>query len=401
MIIEVENMSETEDYEFDLSELFKTLWNGKIIIFLSTAFFLLLGILYTKQKTISYEVTTLLQNGNPSAFIEYKVVNQVLKENKLFFEFNKFVSYKIDTYSIFNLFVNEFKDFEEMISVLSENSYVIQKIKDLDENGKRRALINFAKSFKLIPTADSNEKDLQWTMSFVWHDDVEGKRLFKKALSIVLDNTKKTVIKDINVLANLIDLKSQRDIQAIQTQLDLIEKSQHLRIAKRIQFLKEHSKIAKKINLEKNINYPNTRMRSEPNKLEPSPANALTYEDNIVLGYDYNFDNFPYYLRGHIAIDEEIKIINDRSFDKQLLMASGYVNLKNKLLSLENNLASSQLRDTANIIQKDKMNNWIEYDLEFADSILQFNTRIFLIFCTLLGLIFGSIYVIISKIRKI
>ena len=45
--------------------------------------------------------------------------------------------------------INEFNDYEEMITVLSENEYVKNKIKNLNDKEKRKALINFAKNLKL------------------------------------------------------------------------------------------------------------------------------------------------------------------------------------------------------------------------------------------------------------
>ena len=92
------------------------------------------------------------------------------------------------------MLIDEFNDYETMINVISNDEFVRQSIKDLDENDKRKALIKYAKSFEITPPS-KNEKN--WMLSFEWHDDEEGSRLLNEALILTLINVKTTLLNDI------------------------------------------------------------------------------------------------------------------------------------------------------------------------------------------------------------
>ena len=66
-----------------------------------------------------------------------------------------------------------------MIDVLSKDEYVKQSIKGLDEIGKQRALIKYAKLFKLKPPRNDEEN---WLLSFVWVDPWRGSNLLNDAI---------------------------------------------------------------------------------------------------------------------------------------------------------------------------------------------------------------------------
>ena len=134
----------TYDDETDLFELFKTLWDGKWKIIATTFVAAIIGVVYSSVKPNLFEVSTPIQNAKSSVFLPYTLLNSLLKENNLYFD------YKFDSESMFKTFVDEFNDYEEMVDVLSEDKFIKQSIKDLDDNDKKKALINFAKKFKII-----------------------------------------------------------------------------------------------------------------------------------------------------------------------------------------------------------------------------------------------------------
>ena len=129
------------DDEIDLFELFETLWREKWKIITTTFVAALLGITFSFVQPNSYQVSTPIQNGKQSVFLSYTSLNDLLKKNQF--------SLSVDEQKMFEMFVAEFNDYEEMINVLSDNYFVKQSIEELDEIGKRRALIGFAKSFAL------------------------------------------------------------------------------------------------------------------------------------------------------------------------------------------------------------------------------------------------------------
>ena len=66
------------------------------------------------------------------------------------------------------------------------------------------------------------------------------------------------------------------------------------------------------------------------------------------------------------AIDKEIQIIKERSEKDNVLMADGYLKTKKKLLLVMNDNRPNELRDAVKIIVNDDINNWINFNLEFA-----------------------------------
>ena len=68
-------VSRQNDDEIDLFELFETLWRGKWKIIVTTVIATLVGIAFSLSKPNSYEVSTPIENGKPSVFLKYKLIN--------------------------------------------------------------------------------------------------------------------------------------------------------------------------------------------------------------------------------------------------------------------------------------------------------------------------------------
>jgi len=265
---------------------------------------------------------------------------------------------------------------------LSDNYFVKQSIEELDEIGKRTALIGFAKSFALKRPSRDGEN---WLLSFEWHDNFEGARLLDDAIQQTLINTQKATKDNIDNLASSVDIRNSLELDNLRNELSLIEQKQIGRENKRLQYLIEQSAIAKEIGIESNTLNSNDLSQSSQNGI------SLSVSSNAV----------PFYLRGYKAIEKEISLISNRSDEEALLMKSGYIEIKEKILSLENDLSLSQLRTASQLIATDSPNKWVEYDLAFADSKSQKKSKLYVALSILLGGMFGAMYVLVSNsIRK-
>ena len=353
-------MKTTQNDELNLLHLFETLWRKKFTLFFITLISLCLGIFYTFNQKITFKVSTPIYYAKQSLFIKYRAINEVLKENESVLIENELDSYLVDEQSIFNKFIIEFKDYEEVKSVLKNNKFVKESIKNLSKADQKIQLMSPAKSFKILTPSNKNEET---TLLFSWHNNEEGKSLFKKAILLTLENIKKTLINDVNLLAESMNEKNKRLIQGIKNQISLTEFSIELEIKKRNQFLNEHYNLAKEMNIESNLLFPHSNVQASQVKVMPSTLkdlkNALNFDDQYFVTYDNNFNNLPYYLRGYKTIKKEIEILKSRSKEQQLLMSSGYVNLKKKLLALQKNSSSSQLKKIADSIQNDVSDEWV------------------------------------------
>jgi LPS O-antigen subunit length determinant protein (WzzB/FepE family) len=391
-------MKKTQNDELNLLHLFETLWRKKFTLFFITVISLFLGIFYTVNQKITFKVSTPIYYAKQSLFIKYRVINEVLKENESVLIENELDSYLVDEQSIFDKFIIEFQDYEEMKSVLKNNKFVKDSIKNLSKADEKIRLISLAKSFRILTPSNKNDET---TLSFSWHNDVEGKRLFTEAILLTLENIKKTLKNDVNLLAESMNEKNKRLIQGIKNQINLIEYSIELETKKRNQFLNEHYKLAKEMNIESNLHFPHSDVQANQVRVMPSTLKdleiALNIDDHYFVTYDNNFSNLPYYLRGYKTIKKEIEILKSRSKEQQLLMSSGYVNLKKKLLALQKNSSASQLKKIADSIENDVSDKWVNFNFERADIGIQNKSIIFIFLSLIVGFLIGSIYIVISS----
>ena len=371
------------DDKIDLFEFFETLWDGKWRIIATTFVAALVGVAFSLVQPNSYQVSTSIQTGDQSVFLKYTSINALLKKEGLLFDGETNPNgYRIDSDSIFEQFVVEFNDYEEMVDALSSSEYVQEAIKNLDEIDKQGVLIAFAKSFELkAPTKNAEN----WHLSFEWHDNLEGVRLFDDAILKTLVNIRIAAKENIDVLATAVDTRNSRELESLHNEMSLIENKQMGRDKKRIQYLIEQSAIAKELGIERN-------------KLDP---NGLTQSSKNGISLSFNSIDVPYYLRGYKAIDKEIELIRNRTQEQMLLSADNYLELKEKVVSLENDLASSQLRDASKTIEIDNPNDWVEFDMALADSKSQRKSKLYVALSIVLGGMIGVLFVLVSNaVRK-
>ena len=359
----------TYDYETDLFEVFVTIWNGKWKIIITTFVAAVIGVSFSVVKPNSFKISVPIQS-NQSISINYTSLNELLMDEGL--------SYEVNRDSIFEIFVSEFNDYEEIIDALSTSEFVQKSIKDLDDDDKQKALIGFAKSFVL--KAPSTEK-VNNTMSFVWHDDLEGVRLLNDAIRQTLLKTKSILIDHINNLAEHIDFRNARELEKLRNELSLIKQNQINIEKQRIQYLLEQSAIAKELDIETS--------GIDVNALSQSSQNSIFLGSN-------SFD-IPFYMRGFKAIDKEIALIQSRTREEQMLAAEGYLQTKEEIASIEEDLSSSQLRDALEALTSDNPYDWVEFDLTIADVVSQKKSMQYVVLSLVLGGVVGMIYVLISN----
>lgn len=358
----------TYEDEIDLFELFQILWEGKWKIIATTFFASLIGIFLSFDKPTYFEVSTPIQNGKQSVFLKYTPLNELIEENDMLFDQNNTDGYIFHRDSIFQDFIKEFNDYEEMTDAVSSSEHVQELIKDLDEINKQKALIEFAKSFEIRASSD----DMSGVLFFVWHNDLEGERIFIDAIQKTLTNIRDDSKAIIDDLATAIDIRNTQELETLRNEINLLQQKLIVRERKQIQYLIEQSNIAKELGI-------------ETNKL-----------DNKSSLRDYE------YLRGYDAIDKEITMIQNRTEEERLLNTTGYIETKEKILSLEKDLSSTHLRKASEMIAVDNPNNWVEFNFAIADKILSQNKmKQYIALSLLLGGIIGAMYVLISNtIRK-
>ena len=83
------------------------------------------------------------------------------------------------------------------------------------------------------------------------------------------------------------------------------------------------------------------------------------------------------------------------------MIADGYIQIKEEIISLETDLSSSQLRNAAEVIGNDIPNDWVQFDLAIADIKSQKKSMLYVALSIVLGGMVGVMYVLISNaVRK-
>ena len=159
------------DDEIDLFELFVTLWKGKWLILTAMFGAIILGMLYLMALPNSYSGTTFVRAAQPSAFTRYTFLSEAINTLSETVGTDDF-AYKIDSEFIFNAFISEFDDLEEVIKTLRSDEFVVQKLSEVEEEKQANVLISLAKQFQIIASQE-NEKNPE--LRFTWVDPETGR----------------------------------------------------------------------------------------------------------------------------------------------------------------------------------------------------------------------------------
>ena len=293
-------MTNNNSEHIDLFDVFATIWNGKFRIILITLTSFMIAFVYDYQKPNSYEVSIDLKESKPGEFIKFLTINKFITDLEKQKTLDPKVTQvnlqtKYDEKTMFNSFLDEFLDYEELISVLENQETISKQISRLDENEKDNQLYKHAKRFKIEQIIEKNKLDDQKdriTLTFIWHDKDEALEILDKTFKIVLSNLKVAVFTEIDEFLSI---------------KNFIDKNNDL---SRIDRLLEESEIAKELNI------ADSRMESV----------NLSKSD---VSFNINTVGSAYYLRGYKAIDKEITLIKNRKYAET-------TTLKNKLEEIKN-----------------------------------------------------------------
>lgn len=213
------------DDEIDLFALFETLWDGKWKIIGMTFAAALIGIAVSIFKPNAYDVSLPFNSASHSNFTKYASLNLILEENDL--------EYAVNAENIFDSFVTEFNEYDEMVTVLKKDPYVISVLEEVEPKKTRQALLELAKLFSIEPTASKVisatgvTKVTKAVVTFTWHDADQGKAILGKAVENVLANIRDAMLSDVEILATSIEAKKQRRIRQLSAIIDAIEPTQN------------------------------------------------------------------------------------------------------------------------------------------------------------------------------
>lgn len=321
-----------EDNEVDLKELFYLVWKGKIKIFVIIIFSVLASYLfnYSQPKvTYSYEFTLDIK---PSESIEFIKLEPILG-------FIEIYNSKTNE-AIFDKFLKELMDYEELISILKDNKEIQKNISQLSERDRKQRLFDYAKLFSIeLPIKEGSNHKLR----FIWKDKKESRDIIERTLKLSLINFQKRFIEE---LEQILEMRKFETINGD---------------SERVEYLLEQKSIAQELDLPDNT------------------VDSVNLSQSSV-SFNFNANDVAYYLRGYKAIGKEISLIESREYNT-------FKKIKDQLNSF-----------------KELNIQWVDFNIFLLDKKLinEGNSiRINLILSIILGLIIGVFYVfLLNKFKS-
>jgi LPS O-antigen subunit length determinant protein (WzzB/FepE family) len=344
------NHSLHSNTEIDLRILFQTLWNKKIEIALIALISFVIIVSYNNYKPKKPDLfnnTLVIKPAKENEFLNFvSIHNYINKRNsKKNLNFKEFKNTKV-----LDRFIEEFLDYQELITILKENDNIKKKISQLSKYDQQQKLYGYAKSFNIEKL---KVESANYVLKFTWPaDDREIRDIINESFKLVEKNLRESIFRELESYYELEkNLITNRDLE-------------------RIEYLLEQSKIAKEqgikvqsvVTEEENMDIP----------LDVENKNSL---DGITLNINSNNNSYTsYYLKGYKTIDMEIELIRNR-----------------KYVLLEN------IREEINLLKRKDI-KWVDYNIFLLDTKLQSKNETFsLSFSILFSLIIGLVYAFISN----
>ena len=208
--------------EIDIVELSKNIWDGKIKIILITLIAIIINISINKinqinQKPSLFEFSLEIRAIENRNFIEFIPINIFLNK----YQNKQTVRIKdINEVTIFNRFIEELLDYDELISVLEKNALVKKNISNLPKKDQQTKIYTFVKSFIIERKGDSA------ILKFTWHNVDEGKKILTDTLNSVLINLEKKTFKDLNDITKII--KNLKKTRLLELNIDIRNTMNHI-----------------------------------------------------------------------------------------------------------------------------------------------------------------------------
>lgn len=359
--------------EIDLIALIQSLWDAKFVIAILTGSAAIFGFVLTLILPQSFSGSLKLMNASESVYTKYEAVNETLSLNNF--------NYKIDAGQVFELFVAEFSDYEEVLSVLSSDKIVNELAANIPEDERQQFLRNLAADITLNQQkGDKNTHQL----TINWHDDHHGTVIVDRIINEVLLTVQQTLIADIKSLAQAIDSRNAQAKERLQAVLKSLENSAQISQNQRLLFLSEQAAIARELGIENNS----------------LDGGASSFAGLAAAGDGISVSSVPFYLRGYKAIDKEIALLQSRTREDQFLMTDEYRANKQTLFIIENDVAASQILTASDMIAQDDRTRWVQIEATLFKLEPNLKPYLVILVATFLGGICAILYVLFANAMR-
>jgi len=414
------DLQENYDNEIDLLELIKTVWDGKwkIALFIIAGIIIVFGYNIKKGKP-SFISTTEIRPITTFEEDKYRLFNQSLNKidknnnnnnnddinkNKYkdivikylinnidedianFLKGNgkdKVTIFAITNKSLLNQYVEEIKE-GNLLEVGIEKFKLIDKEKFDDEKVYIETVKKFASKILILEPQNIYGKEkrdiiLYHTIKGNYSDIEKWKKLLVFIDFEANKKVKHIITNRFETIASVQKQKRDFEIEDLNTQIENVKQDYEETTKNRLAFLAEQASIARKLDIKKNIIQPQTVI----NTTDLAKTN-LKIEDN------------PFYLRGYIAIEEEMRLINTRN-NKTSFMKQIY-KLEQRKRDLEQDKTLQRANNLfANTPIKQDAFKATSVNISATEYVADDKAILYYILAIILGGIIGVVYVLIAN----
>ncbi len=215
------DIRQSADDEIDLLELFGTIWDAKWTILLGTVSALAVGLAASFAIPKTYTLSTPIKPAADSVFIDLLPIASFKKKLTVALDLGDAKADDVgvvDGKYVFDAFVSEFNDYEEIVEVIKSTSVVADISKELTADEKNELLLKLAKQFKLTPPSKAEGF---WDASFKWRDADEGIEILQNAMLMALQNTKEKIINEAETTSDVLQKAYRKELEDIQISVDV------------------------------------------------------------------------------------------------------------------------------------------------------------------------------------
>ena len=364
-------MKKNQSYdEINLLEIYLTIINNKIkiilIIFLTIAVTFSLKIIEEnkdKQSKLTTKIKAISIFEETQNYIDVGI--NISSENK-----------DLNRYTLFALFVNAF---DSKKKELIKNFNFIKRENYENEKAYEIALDQIVSSVKIITFEDINDEGIIEITSP--NEDISNKWIeFLNTLEYSVNKITQKYLKEV-IVNKINNAKTARQdkVEDIENEIQTNLRYYDLEIKSRLSFLEEQAKIAREGNV------------------ESEKVTHSSFGSNYSINYNEDGLLSLYYLKGYRVIEKEIELIKNR--EGAYLFAKGIPSLEARKITLEGDQSIVRLEAMFNKTPIFDNGNFLGATIETTSIKLinDFSTRKWIILASLIGLIIGVFYVLISN----
>ena len=362
------NVQTTYDDEIDLLSLIETIWDGKwrIASIIAVSLLSVFGFNIVKRNT-TFTAVTEIKPITSFEFDRYSL-------------FNATGVFEIKRQTLLNLYIEQIEEGSLLETGIDKHNLINKD--DFDsESDYKEAIQKFASEIEVLkPINEKNEIRLYHVLSTKYNDKDKWKQLLTFVNDEANRKVKASLIKRFETIVSIQNQKKDFAIKDIDIKIDNIKKDYDRNTKDRLAFLNEQAAIARKLDIEKNT-IASQRFSTQN-----------TFVTNVKT-------DAPFYLRGYLAIEEEIKQISNRN-DKNAFI-SDLFKIEQQKRTLEQDETLQRAIDLFNKTPLTRT-NFKATIVKVATTDFEINNRINLYYALaiILGGIVGVIYILIANAFK-